>query len=122
MCSLNAITSRSALYHSVKSTDAKEDDDGVDECVDDCFNRCVDSHVDCSVRKEDGVDDSVDGGDNHLTYVTQVVDCHLKSRKEQNVCGLNATKSTSVVYHIVKSTDAKEDGDGVDGCVDVCFK
>eukprot|EP00957_Ditylum_brightwellii_P193225 14712826-Ditylum_brightwellii.AAC.1 len=58
---------------------------------------------------DDSVDDSVDGGDNHLTHLTQGVDCHLKSRKEQNTCSPNATKSRGVLYHSVKSTDAKED-------------
>ena len=71
MCNPNLTKSRSVLYHSVKSTDAKEDDDGVDGCIDGCF----DSHVDCCVGKEDGVDDSADGGNNHLTHLTQAVDC-----------------------------------------------
>eukprot|EP00957_Ditylum_brightwellii_P132204 10080737-Ditylum_brightwellii.AAC.1 len=50
-----------------------------------------------------GVDDCVDGGDNHFTHLTQAVDCCLKSRKD------------------VKSTDEKEDDDGVDEYVDGCF-
>eukprot|EP00957_Ditylum_brightwellii_P050569 3834696-Ditylum_brightwellii.AAC.2 len=80
MCGPNVAKSRSALYHSMKSADAKEDDDDVDECVDgcfdgcvdNCFNGCVDSHLNCcvDVGKEDGVEDSVDGSDNHLTHLT----------------------------------------------------
>jgi hypothetical protein len=50
--------------------------------------------------KEDGVDNSVDGGDKHLTYLTQVVGCCLKARNKQNVC----------------VDDGKEDG--VDNSVD----
>eukprot|EP00957_Ditylum_brightwellii_P179805 13696898-Ditylum_brightwellii.AAC.1 len=61
-----------------------------------------------------GVDGSVDGGGSHLTHLTQTVDCHLKVRKEQNMCGPNATKSISVMNGSVKSTVAKED----DNCVD----
>ena len=63
----------------MKSTDAKEDDDGH---VDVCFDGCVDGHVDCCVGKEDDVEDSADGGDNHLTHLTQAVDWCLKSREE----------------------------------------
>eukprot|EP00957_Ditylum_brightwellii_P057146 4330183-Ditylum_brightwellii.AAC.1 len=102
----------------VKSTDAKDDDDGVDKCVDDCIDGCVGGHVDYCVGKENGVEDSVDGGGKHLTHFTQVVDCFLKLRKEQNACGPNATKSRNVLYHSVKSTDAKEDDECVDGCID----
>eukprot|EP00957_Ditylum_brightwellii_P197076 15014197-Ditylum_brightwellii.AAC.1 len=69
---------------------------------------------------QDSVEDSADGGNNHLTHLTQAVDCCQKLRKEQNVCGPNATKSRSVLYHSVKSTDAKEDDDGVDGSFDGC--
>eukprot|EP00957_Ditylum_brightwellii_P101087 7704328-Ditylum_brightwellii.AAC.1 len=68
-----------------------------------------------------GVEDSVDGGRSHLTHITQAVDCHLKARMKQNTCGLNVTYSRSVLYDSVKSTDAKEDDDAVDGCVDNCF-
>eukprot|EP00957_Ditylum_brightwellii_P179596 13681114-Ditylum_brightwellii.AAC.1 len=68
-----------------------------------------------------GVDDSVDDGGSHLTHLTQVVDFHLKTRMEQNACGLNMTESRNVLYDNVKSTDAKEDDDGVDGCGDNCF-
>eukprot|EP00957_Ditylum_brightwellii_P029050 2194710-Ditylum_brightwellii.AAC.1 len=67
---------------------------------------------------QDSVEDSADGGDNHLTYLTQVVDCCCKLRKEQNMCNPNAMKSRRVLYQSVKSTDAKEDDDGVDECVD----
>eukprot|EP00957_Ditylum_brightwellii_P066147 5019216-Ditylum_brightwellii.AAC.1 len=68
----------------------------------------------------DSVEDSTYGGDNHLTYLTQMVDCCQKSRKEQNVCCPNAAKSRSVLYHSVKSTDAKGDDGCVDGCFDGC--
>eukprot|EP00957_Ditylum_brightwellii_P130494 9955441-Ditylum_brightwellii.AAC.1 len=60
VCNPNAMKSRSVLYHSVKSTDSKEEDDGVDDHVDSCFNGCVDDHVDCCIGKEDGVGDSAD--------------------------------------------------------------
>eukprot|EP00957_Ditylum_brightwellii_P208937 15359597-Ditylum_brightwellii.AAC.1 len=59
-CNSNAMKSRSVLYHSMKLTYAKEEEDGVDECVDGCFSRCVDIHVDCCIGKEDGVGDSAD--------------------------------------------------------------
>eukprot|EP00957_Ditylum_brightwellii_P101473 7733023-Ditylum_brightwellii.AAC.1 len=68
-----------------------------------------------------GVKDSADGGDKHLTHLTQAIDCHLTSRKEQHTGGPNTTKSRSVLYHGMKSTDGKEDYDGVDECVDGCF-
>eukprot|EP00957_Ditylum_brightwellii_P162810 12397984-Ditylum_brightwellii.AAC.1 len=99
VCGPNATKSRSVLYHSVKSTDAKEDDDGGDGH----FDRYVDSHVNCCVGKEDGIDDSAD------------------VKKEQNACGPSATKSRSVLYCSVKSTDAKEDDDDVDDSADGCF-
>ena len=71
------------LFGSANSTGAKEDDEcadgGFDGFVDDCFDGCV-GHVDDG--KEDGVEDSADGGDNHLTHLTQAVDCCLKSREE----------------------------------------
>eukprot|EP00957_Ditylum_brightwellii_P085012 6463827-Ditylum_brightwellii.AAC.1 len=74
----------------------KKEDDGVDGCVDDCADGCVGSHIDScvDVAKEDGVD----GGNNHLTHLTQEVDCHLKARKKQNTRGPNATKNRSVLY------------------------
>ena len=40
---------------------------------------CVDG------SKEDGVDDSVDNDDKHLTHLTQAIGCHLKAKSEQNV-------------------------------------
>eukprot|EP00957_Ditylum_brightwellii_P050568 3834696-Ditylum_brightwellii.AAC.1 len=54
-CGPNATKSRSVLYHSMKSADAKEDDDGIDECVDGYFNGCVDNCFNGCVGKEDGV-------------------------------------------------------------------
>eukprot|EP00957_Ditylum_brightwellii_P112123 8549190-Ditylum_brightwellii.AAC.1 len=71
-CSPNITKNRSVLYDSMKSTDAEEEDDGVDGCVDDCFNGCVNGRVDCCAGKEDGVEDSADGGDNHLTHLRLV--------------------------------------------------
>eukprot|EP00957_Ditylum_brightwellii_P020588 1551435-Ditylum_brightwellii.AAC.1 len=63
--------SRSELFGSANSTGAKEDENCVDGCFDgcvnDCFNGCV-GHIDES--KEDGVGDSVDLGDKHLTSHT----------------------------------------------------
>eukprot|EP00957_Ditylum_brightwellii_P108526 8277629-Ditylum_brightwellii.AAC.1 len=67
-----------------------------------------------------GIDDSADGDDNHLTHTTQAVDCCQKSRKEQNMSGLNAMKSRSVLYHSAKSTNAKEDDKFDNGCFDGC--
>eukprot|EP00957_Ditylum_brightwellii_P065747 4987534-Ditylum_brightwellii.AAC.1 len=69
-CGPNATKTRSVLYHSMKSTDAKDDDDGDNECVDGCFNGCDDGYVDCCIGKEDGVEDSADGGDIHLKHLT----------------------------------------------------
>eukprot|EP00957_Ditylum_brightwellii_P044442 3372175-Ditylum_brightwellii.AAC.1 len=71
-CGLNAMISRSKLFGSANSTGAKEDEecgDGCfDGCVNDCFDGCV-GHVDDS--KEDGVGNSVESGDKHLTHLTQ---------------------------------------------------
>eukprot|EP00957_Ditylum_brightwellii_P159437 12136989-Ditylum_brightwellii.AAC.1 len=68
-----------------------------------------------------GFDDNVDGGGINLTHLTQAVDCSLKARKEQDRCGSNATTSRSLLHGSVKSTDAKENDDGVDKWVDGCF-
>eukprot|EP00957_Ditylum_brightwellii_P085530 6505629-Ditylum_brightwellii.AAC.2 len=102
--------SRSVLYDSAKSNDGKEVDDDVDDCVDNCFDGCVDNGVDGSVNvaKEDGVDGCVDGGESHLIHLTKEVDCCVKERKKQNVCGRNATKGRSVLYDSAKSNDRKE--------------
>ena len=71
-CGLNGIISRSELFGGPNSTGAKEDEECVDGhfdgCVNDCFNGCIGHVVD---GKEDGVDDSADGGDKHLTHLTQ---------------------------------------------------
>eukprot|EP00957_Ditylum_brightwellii_P184132 14025506-Ditylum_brightwellii.AAC.1 len=34
----------------------------------------------------DGVDDSDDSGDKHLTHLSQAVDCHLTERNDPNMC------------------------------------
>eukprot|EP00957_Ditylum_brightwellii_P202385 15329929-Ditylum_brightwellii.AAC.1 len=90
--------------------------------VDDNNISCLTPHANSAITEETilfhGVEDSADGGDNHFTHLTQVVDCHLKLRKDQNMCGPNATRSRSVLYHSVKSTDAKKEDECVDECVD----
>eukprot|EP00957_Ditylum_brightwellii_P103046 7853253-Ditylum_brightwellii.AAC.1 len=87
---LNVMKSRSLLYDSVKSNDGKE----VDDIVDRCINSCVYDIVDVAVE------DGVDGGETHLTHLTEKVDCSLMGKKKQNECsecqdheGLNVTKS-----------------------------
>eukprot|EP00957_Ditylum_brightwellii_P131678 10042872-Ditylum_brightwellii.AAC.1 len=88
--------SRSELFVSANATGTKEDE----ECVDGCFDGCV-----CLVdgSKEDGVNDSVDnGGDKHLIHLTQVVSCHLNTRRDANSAG------------------AKVDEECVNSCYDVC--
>eukprot|EP00957_Ditylum_brightwellii_P006497 492265-Ditylum_brightwellii.AAC.1 len=40
-------------------------------------------HVDDDNR--DGVDDSDDGANKHLTYLSQAIDCHSTERNKQNV-------------------------------------
>eukprot|EP00957_Ditylum_brightwellii_P061408 4661177-Ditylum_brightwellii.AAC.1 len=42
-----------------------------------------------------GVDDSVDGGNNHLTSLTQAVHCHLQLRKEQT-CAVQMQQKAEV--------------------------
>eukprot|EP00957_Ditylum_brightwellii_P063525 4821543-Ditylum_brightwellii.AAC.1 len=80
-CGPNMMISRSELFGSANSTDAKEDEkcgDGhFDGCVNDCFDRCV-GHID--EGKEEGVDSSVDGGDKHLTH-------HTKFKNNDNLGG-----------------------------------
>eukprot|EP00957_Ditylum_brightwellii_P042879 3246045-Ditylum_brightwellii.AAC.1 len=60
-----------------------------------------------------GVDGSVDGGDKHLTHLTQAVHCCLKARMEEKACSLNAMISRSVSFGSANSTE-----DGVDDSVD----
>eukprot|EP00957_Ditylum_brightwellii_P178835 13621861-Ditylum_brightwellii.AAC.1 len=36
--------------------------------------------------KDDGIGDNIDGGDKHLTHLTQAVGCCLKARSEQSTC------------------------------------
>eukprot|EP00957_Ditylum_brightwellii_P052387 3973248-Ditylum_brightwellii.AAC.1 len=64
VCGPNVMISRSVLFGSANSNGAKEDE----ECIDGHFDGCV-GHVDDG--KEDGVDDSVDSDDKHLTHLTQ---------------------------------------------------
>eukprot|EP00957_Ditylum_brightwellii_P073219 5566349-Ditylum_brightwellii.AAC.1 len=66
------------------------------------------------------VDNSVDGGDKHLTHLTQAVDCCLKARTEQNACGPNAMISRSELFGSTNPTSAKEDDECADGCFDRC--
>eukprot|EP00957_Ditylum_brightwellii_P202038 15328314-Ditylum_brightwellii.AAC.1 len=63
--------------------------DGVDENI----IGCLTSHG-IRYRTEGtmlfyGVNGSVNGGESHITHLTQEVDCGVK----QNVCGTNATKA-----------------------------
>eukprot|EP00957_Ditylum_brightwellii_P109835 8377588-Ditylum_brightwellii.AAC.1 len=117
--------SRNVLCDSAISSKGKEFDNHVDGCVDNCFDGCFDSHVDCcvDVAKEDGVDGSIEGGENHLTHLTQEVDCCVKERKKQNMCGLNLTKIRNVLYDSAISNEGKEVNEtmlfyDVDGSVD----
>eukprot|EP00957_Ditylum_brightwellii_P199546 15211418-Ditylum_brightwellii.AAC.1 len=72
-----------------------------------------------------GVGDSADGGDKHLTHLTQAVDCLLKARMEQNMCGPNAMISRSELLGSANSTGAKEGDECAGGrsgrCVNGCF-
>eukprot|EP00957_Ditylum_brightwellii_P161906 12326577-Ditylum_brightwellii.AAC.1 len=73
VCSLNATISRNVLFGSADSTDAKEDDECTNGCFDRCVNDCFDGCVVCvDDAKEDGVNNSVDGGNKHLKHLTQV--------------------------------------------------
>eukprot|EP00957_Ditylum_brightwellii_P147658 11244496-Ditylum_brightwellii.AAC.1 len=77
-----------------------------------------------------GINGGVDGGKNHLTHLTQEVDCCLMEKKKQNPINEcqdhevpNVTKSRSVLYGSVKSNDGKEVDEtmllcDVDGSVD----
>eukprot|EP00957_Ditylum_brightwellii_P186400 14192298-Ditylum_brightwellii.AAC.1 len=72
-----------------------------------------------------GVDESADGGNNHLILLTQAIDCCLKARMEQNMCSPNAMINRSVLFGSAKSTGAKEDDEYsnscFNGCVADCF-
>eukprot|EP00957_Ditylum_brightwellii_P011149 844396-Ditylum_brightwellii.AAC.2 len=66
-----------------------------------------------------GVDSGVNGGETHLTHLTQKVDCHLVQRMKQNAGGkcqghgvLNVTKSRSLLC-VNDSVDVVVE-DGVD--------
>eukprot|EP00957_Ditylum_brightwellii_P017491 1317897-Ditylum_brightwellii.AAC.1 len=46
-----------------------------------------------------GVDKSVDGGDKHLTHLTQAVGCCLKAKSEQSAC-VDDGKEDGVDYSV----------------------
>eukprot|EP00957_Ditylum_brightwellii_P004759 362402-Ditylum_brightwellii.AAC.1 len=54
-----------------------------------------------------GVNGSVDGGESHLTHLTQEVDCGVTERKKQNRSSPNSTKSRSVLYDSAISNEGK---------------
>eukprot|EP00957_Ditylum_brightwellii_P024403 1842415-Ditylum_brightwellii.AAC.1 len=106
VCGPNETKRRSVLFSAI-SNERKEIGGGDDDCVDDFFNANVDSYVDCcvDVAKEDGVNGSVDGGESHLTYCTNEVDCGVK----QNVCGPNETKRRSVMFSAISNEEKEVD-------------
>eukprot|EP00957_Ditylum_brightwellii_P002564 196782-Ditylum_brightwellii.AAC.1 len=65
-----------------------------------------------------GVNGVVDGGERHVTHLTQEVDCCLTTRKKQHTSGEcqdhevpNVMKSRSVLYVSAKLNDRKEDNE-----------
>eukprot|EP00957_Ditylum_brightwellii_P081679 6213103-Ditylum_brightwellii.AAC.1 len=54
-----------------------------------------------------GVDNSDNGGDQHLTHLSQAVDCHLTERSKQNKC-VDGNKDDGVNDSV---DDSDDDGD-----------
>eukprot|EP00957_Ditylum_brightwellii_P093363 7109258-Ditylum_brightwellii.AAC.1 len=55
-------------------------------------------------NKEDGVEDSVDGGDKHPSHLSPTVDCCLKERSKQTMC-VDNNKEDGVEDSVDNSVD-----------------
>eukprot|EP00957_Ditylum_brightwellii_P087137 6631676-Ditylum_brightwellii.AAC.1 len=69
---------RSKCNEHVVGNKDNDADDGVDDGVDNGDDDSVED------GDGDGVDDGDDGADNHLTHLSQGVDCHLTWRSKHN--------------------------------------
>eukprot|EP00957_Ditylum_brightwellii_P113318 8640478-Ditylum_brightwellii.AAC.1 len=61
-------------------------------------NMCVDGN------KDNGVGNSDDSGDQHITHLSLVVDCHLMEKSKQNMC-VDGNKDDGVSNNVDNSDD-----------------